>query len=130
MRTYTFLIRACIAATLVSAANAADIAGVKIPPPFAAGATTDTYWNVNVPDPYRALENVSDPNVQQWMRSQADATSAVLAKIPARNALLARIGELVAPAPGAVSSIERTPSGRIFCSHRAPTSRPDTSRHR
>ncbi len=43
MRTYTFLIRACIAATLVSAANAADIAGVKIPPPFAAGATTDTY---------------------------------------------------------------------------------------
>ncbi len=114
MRTYKFLVRACIAATLVSTASAAEIAGVKIPPPFAEGTTTDTYWNVNVPDPYRALENVTDPKVQQWMRSHADATSAVLAKIPARNALLARIGELEAAAPGAVSSVERTRSGRIF----------------
>ncbi|MDQ3446329.1 MAG: hypothetical protein M3496_09195, partial [Pseudomonadota bacterium] len=114
MRTYKFLVRACIAATLVSTASAAEIAGVKIPPPFAAGTTTDTYWDVNVPDPYRALENVTDPKVQQWMRSHADAASAVLAKIPARNALLARIGELEAAAPGAVSSVERTRSGRIF----------------
>jgi len=114
MRTNTFLIRTCIAATLASTASAADIAGVKIPPPFPAGTTTDTYWNVNVSDPYRALENVADPKVQQWMRSHADATSAVLAKIPAREALLARIGELEAAAPGAVSSVERTRSGRIF----------------
>lgn len=107
--------------SLASTANAADIAGVKIPPPFAAGATTDTYWNVNVPDPYRALENVADPQVQQWMRSHADATTAVLEKIPARNALLARIRELESAAPGAVSNIERTPSGRVFFLRREPS---------
>lgn len=114
MKTQKVLILACIAGTLVATASAADIAGVKIPPPFSPGSTTDVYWNVKVPDPYRALENVADPQVQQWMRSHADATTAVLAKIPARGALLARIRDLDTAAPGAVSSIERTPSGRIF----------------
>ena len=93
MKPARVLIPSLVAVSLATAAGAADIAGVKIPPPFAAGTTTDTYWNVKVPDPYRALENVSDPKVQQWMRAQADATAAVLAKIPARNALLARIRE-------------------------------------
>ena len=109
------------AVLLAGAASAADIAGVKIPPPFSAGATIDTYWNVKVPDPYRALENVTDPQVQQWMRSHADATTALLAKIPARNALLARIRELEAAAPGAVSSVDRTPAGRIFFLRREPS---------
>ncbi|HVE88132.1 MAG TPA: prolyl oligopeptidase family serine peptidase [Burkholderiaceae bacterium] len=109
-----------LTAILATTGSAADIAGVEIPPPFAAGATIDTYWNVNVPDPYRALENVADPQVQQWMRSQADATTAVLAKIPARNTLLARIRELEAAGPGAVSAIDRTPSGRLFFLRREP----------
>ncbi|MGZ9058094.1 MAG: prolyl oligopeptidase family serine peptidase [Burkholderiaceae bacterium] len=121
MRTHTFLLETCLAATLVSAASAAEIAGVRIPPPFAAGTTTDTYWNVGVSDPYRALENVADPQVQQWLRSHADATAALLAKIPARNALRARIAELEAAAPGAVSTIDRTPSGRFFFLRREPS---------
>ncbi|HYM47312.1 MAG TPA: S9 family peptidase, partial [Burkholderiaceae bacterium] len=117
MKTRYLLVFACIAGT----ANAADIAGVKIPPPFSAGATTDTLWNVKVSDPYRELESVADPEVQRWMRSHADATTAVLAKIPARNALLARIRELEAAAPGAVSRVERTSSGRIFFLRREPS---------
>lgn len=119
MKLARFLLPALVA-LLATAASATDIAGVKIPPPFSAGTTTDTFWNVKVPDPYRALENVADPQVQQWMRSHADATTALLAKIPARNALLARIRELEAAAPGAVSSIDRTPSGRIFFLRREP----------
>ena len=121
MKPTHILIPALAAVSLATAACAADIAGVKIPPPFSAGTTTDTYWNVKVPDPYRALENVADPQVQQWMRSHADATTAVLAKIPARNALLARIRELEAAAPGSVGSINRTPSGRIFFLRREPS---------
>ncbi len=115
------LIPSFVAVSLATAASAADIAGVKIPPPFSAGTTIDTYWNVKVPDPYRALESVADPKVQQWMRTHADATAAVLAKIPARNALLARIRELESAAPGAVSSIQRTPAGRIFFLRREPS---------
>ncbi len=121
MKPLHVLIPSFVAVSLATAASAADIAGVKIPPPFSTGTTTDTYWNVKVPDPYRALESVADPKVQQWMRAHADATAAVLAKIPARNALLARIRELESAAPGAVSSIQRTPAGRIFFLRREPS---------
>ncbi len=124
MKSKPWLITSWFAASLAAAvcsAVAGDVAGVKIPPPFASGATTDTHWGVKVADPYRALENVADPQVQQWMRSQADATTAVLAKIPARDALLARIRELEAQAPGAVSRVERTLAGRIFFLRREPS---------
>jgi prolyl oligopeptidase len=122
MKTQYLLIIACIAGTLVPPETpAADIAGVKIPPPFSSGAITDTHWNLKVSDPYRALESVTDPQVQQWMRSQSEATSAVLAKIPARDTLLARLRELESAAPGAVSRVERTPSGRIFFLRREPS---------
>ena len=40
----------------------------------AAGTATvvDTYHGVKVEDPYRWLENTSDPKVQQWSRTQND----------------------------------------------------------
>ena len=116
----TLLFYACLARNACARRPLAEC-WRQIPPPFAAGATTDTLWNVKVPDPYRALENVADPQVQQWMRSQAEATSAVLAKIPARNALLTRIRELESAAPGSVSGIDRTPAGRIFFLRREPS---------
>ena len=121
MNTKIFGVLVCTAVLCNPVAIAADVAGVTLPPPFAAGATTDTYWGTKVADPYRALENVGDPQVQQWMRSQADATAAILAKIPARDALLARIRELESAAPGAVTRVQRTLSRRIFFLRREPT---------
>ena len=90
-------------------------------PVWPAGTVSDTHWNVEVPDPYRALEQVGDPKVQQWMRAHADATTARLATIPGRDALLARIRELDGMSPGLVSRIERTPSGRVFFLRRQPS---------
>ena len=90
-------------------------------PVWSPGMDADTHWNVKVPDPYRALENVADPKVQQWLRAHAEATAARLAKIPARDALLTRIRELDAASPGLVSRIERTPSGRVFFLRRDPS---------
>ncbi len=40
------------------------------------------------------MENLDDPAVKSWFRSQADYTSSVLARIPGRAALLARIHQL------------------------------------
>jgi prolyl oligopeptidase len=101
------------------AASAAAIAGVAVPP-LPPQPVTDTHWGVTVSDPYRFLENVDDPKVQQWMRAQADATRATFDRIAGRAALAARIGEIDAAAGGAVSQIRRHASGRWFFLRREP----------
>lgn len=108
---------ACVLASLCTAApalSASGFLGVDVPPPLAANNVVDTYWDTPVDDPYRFLENTQDPVVQAWMKAQADATDAILAKLPARAALLARIAEIDKAAPAAVSGVQRTLSGRYF----------------
>jgi len=39
-----------------------------------------------VDDPYRFLEDTGNPEIQKFMRAQADAAAAVLDRIPARGA--------------------------------------------
>ena len=101
-------------------AVAATVVGVEVPPPLPAQNVTDTHWGVEVSDPYRRLENVSDPEVRQWLRAQADATSAILTKIPGRQALLDRIKEIEGAAGGVTTSVVRTDGGRIFFLRRNP----------
>jgi prolyl oligopeptidase len=57
-------------------------------------AVIDDYFGTKVVDPYRWLENTSDPEVIAWMKAQNDYTRAVLARIPGRAELLARIKSL------------------------------------
>src|SRR5271163_3914962 len=57
-------------------------------------AVIDNYFGTNVVDPYRWLENTSDPEVIAWMKAQNDYTRAVLARIPGRDDLLSRIKSL------------------------------------
>ena len=55
---------------------------------------TEDYFGTKVVDPYRWLENTSDPEVIAWMKAQNDYTRAVLARIPGRDELLARMKSL------------------------------------
>ena len=108
---------AVLSASLFAAAPAlwaATFLGVEVPRPLPAKNVVDTYWNTPVDDPYRFLENTKDPVVQAWMKAQADATEAILAKLPVRAALRARIEEIDRAAPAAVSNVQRTRSGRLF----------------
>jgi len=57
-------------------------------------AVIDDYFGTKVADPYRWLENTSDPEVIAWMKAQNDYTRAVLARIPGRDDLLTRIKAL------------------------------------
>ena len=57
-------------------------------------AVIDDYFGTKVVDPYRWLENTSDPEVIAWMKAQNDYTRVVLARIPGRDELLARIKSL------------------------------------
>lgn len=124
MKTIVCLFASLCAALLspfVPALAAQKVAGVEVPAPLAPQTVSEVHWGVTVDDPYRFLENVSDPLVAKWMRAQADATVAILAKIPARDALLARIREIEAAAPGSVGQVDRSESGRIFFTRREPS---------
>ena len=106
------------AAALVSmisspSAESARYAGVDIAPPLPAKVVSDTHWGVAVEDPYRFLEDTTDPAVQKWMRDQADATSTLLAKLPARNALLERLREIDLAVPAVVGQVHRDSRGGV-----------------
>ena len=73
-------------APALTAQNAPPVAPVR--------PVTDTYFGVPVTDPYRYMENLSDPDVAAWFKGQDTYTRGVLAKIPGRDALVARIREL------------------------------------
>ena len=60
------------------------------------------------------MENLKDPEVQAWMKAQSDYTRTVLATIPGRLKLLARIRELDQSAPAQVSNVQRLPGDLYF----------------
>ncbi|MGB6870338.1 MAG: prolyl oligopeptidase family serine peptidase [Acidobacteriaceae bacterium] len=84
------------------------------PPVAPVKPVTDDYYGTKVVDPYRYMEDLKDPQVDAWFRQQNAYTRAQLAKIPGRNALLARIKELDASTPAKVSAVNRLPGGRYF----------------
>ncbi|MFL9876000.1 prolyl oligopeptidase family serine peptidase [Paraburkholderia megapolitana] len=57
---------------------------------------TTTYFGTPVVDRYRYMENLSDPEVQSWMKAQAAYTRKVIDSIPDRASLATHIQELMA----------------------------------
>ncbi|HEY0797890.1 MAG TPA: hypothetical protein VGD50_02010, partial [Candidatus Baltobacteraceae bacterium] len=55
----------------------------------------DHLFGVAVPDPYRYLEDASDPDTIAWTRAQTAATRATLDALPIREALSARFQGLL-----------------------------------
>ncbi|HEX3985313.1 MAG TPA: prolyl oligopeptidase family serine peptidase [Acidobacteriaceae bacterium] len=84
------------------------------PPVAPVKPVTEDYYGTKVVDPYRYMENLKDPKVEAWFKGQNAYTRAQLAKIPGRNALLARIRELDTSTPAKVSAVNRVPGGRYF----------------
>jgi len=82
------------------------------PPAAPVRPVTDDHYGTKVVGPYRYMENVNDPEVQAWMKAQNDYTRAVLARIPGREKLAARILQLQLAAPRV--SVERLPGDRYL----------------
>jgi prolyl oligopeptidase len=106
--------------SLAAPCFAVSFAGVEVPAPLPPKPVADTHWGMRVNDPYRYFENTSDPGVQAWMKAQANATEAVLARIPARETLLERIRQFEAQGSGLTSGTVRTANGRYFFQKRDP----------
>jgi len=73
---------------------------------------------VAVPDPFRALEDASRPESQAFFRDQDARARALLAAIPGRAALFARIQEL--SRAGTVITSLKLEAGRVFYLRRLP----------
>jgi len=119
MRT-TIVAGAIAAAALALPLTAANFAGVDVPAPLPPKPVVETHWGAKVEDPYRYLEDTKDAAIQAWMKAQADSTAAILARIPGRDALLARIREVEAQAAGLATEVTRSASGRYFFEKRDP----------
>ena len=79
------------------------------PPVAPVTNVTDTYFGVTVSDPYRYMENLSDPEVAVWMKAQNEYTHSILDRIPVRKGLLARIQELDDAVAARVGNVRRLP---------------------
>ena len=106
----------CVSAA--PAVFAASFLGVDVSAPLPSKNVVDTHWGTPVDDPYRFLEDTKDPLVQSWMKGQADATEAILAKLPVRTELRARLAEIEAAVPANINSVRRTRDGAYFALRR------------
>ena len=108
--------RACIfAMALLGTGLIASSVFAQAPPPVApVRPVTDDYFGTKVVDNYRYFENLNDPEVQQWMKAQADYTDTVLASIPGRARFLARLHELDASDSVWISDVWHLPGSQYF----------------
>ncbi|MDJ0765664.1 MAG: prolyl oligopeptidase family serine peptidase [Myxococcota bacterium] len=74
----------------------------------------DEHWGVQVDDPYRYMENMEDPYVQDWFKQQAAYAEKRLSKLLGRDELLTRIKELDKNKQYRIFNIRRDPKGTLF----------------
>jgi prolyl oligopeptidase len=100
----------------VGRVNSADQSAPPIAP---VKPVQDSYSGTTISDPYRYMENLKDPAVQNWIKGQDDYTRSVLATIPGRQQLLARLKELDQTVPRV--SARKLPGDVYLISKRLPT---------
>jgi prolyl oligopeptidase len=82
-------------------------------PPTKTVEASDTYFGKTYNDPYRWLEDLKDPAVEAWFKAQAQLTDGLLAKIPARDALVQEWLALDKLKPASYADITYE-NGRVF----------------
>lgn len=85
------------------------------PPPVApVRPVTDDYFGIKIVDPYRYMENLQDPQVQAWIKAQADYAHATLERIPGREQIFDDIHKFANASPARVGSIRRLAGAQYF----------------
>ncbi len=100
-RELVLLLATCLLGSAGSAEPPVRPAGAdepQHPPSLAAtvrGDTVEEIHGIPVADPYRWLETVDGPGVQEWMRAQDEAARTRLVSLTARHTLRSRFDELL-----------------------------------
>ncbi len=102
----------CIATAAVLCATAFALAQAK-PPAAPVKDVTDTYFGTPVPDPYRYMEDMKNPEVAQWMKAQADYARETLARIPQRDTVLKEVTTFGDAAAARITSVQIT-GGNVY----------------
>ena len=86
-----------VAGMALTAACAAEEPGIDVPPPppTEVREVVDTVHGVEVPDPYRWLEDQDAPETRAWIDAQNAHTDTVLGALPGREALRARAARVL-----------------------------------
>lgn len=85
--------------------NAAQKCAAPAKPPVAPVRPVTDYFGTKVVDDYRYMVDLKDPEVQKWMKAQADYTRETHDALPVYPALLKRIAELDASTSARVRHI-------------------------
>lgn len=89
------------------------------PPATPKHPVTETYFGVKVTDPYRWLENASDPAVQKWVDAQNRYSRAVLDSLPHRADIRKRLTEILTDRPASYYGLQWI-GGRLFAMKNQP----------
>src|SRR5690606_11399763 len=84
------------------------------PVPPASSPVVETRFGITTTDPYRHLENLQDPEVQTWMKAEADRTRTILDAIPGRADVLRDIERLVQSTASHIHDAEILRDGRVL----------------
>jgi prolyl oligopeptidase len=110
------LLRTSVFAALTGAALAAAI---PAPPATPAENVSDEVQGVKVADPYRWLENWSDPKVQEWSAAQNTRTRAYLDALPSLKPVAGELTRLVSATSPALFAF--LPRGKlVFATYSDP----------
>jgi prolyl oligopeptidase len=108
-----------IAAAVALTAVAAVAATIPAPPPTPKDATVDVVQGVSIPDPYRWLENWSDPKVVAWSTAQNERTRAYIDALPTKKPLQSELEKLITATSPALFDL--APRGkRVFATYSDP----------
>jgi prolyl oligopeptidase len=111
------LLFGCSAAlALIAVIEARDLTA----PPTRVGVVTDVYHGVSVEDPYRWLENGSDPEVRAWATAQTARVRTYLDALPYRSAVAARLMALTTTTSPSYADLQGI-GGRLFVRYTDPS---------
>jgi prolyl oligopeptidase len=119
VRTWHIVFRplfAVAAVLLLLPAAKAQGSASKCPPATGTDNVVDNYFGTKITDPYRWLEDQNSPETRAWIRAEDACTDVALDKLPGRDAVSKRLGELM-KVDSTNAPIER--GGRYFFMKRA-----------
>jgi len=82
--------------------------------------TRDTYHGTVVADPYRWLEDWTDPAVRSWSKAQSACARRYLDELPAAPKIRERLTQLLTVERGTTYTSPKYRAGRLFIIRRAP----------
>ncbi|MBT8295452.1 MAG: prolyl oligopeptidase family serine peptidase [Gramella sp.] len=75
---------------------------------------TDNYHGTELEDPYRYMENLDDPEVINWMKSNTNYAESVLNAIPGKKEMIKKIEEMDSRTASRISSLSITDNDMYY----------------